>query len=114
MLDGGAYVLTELDGSRLEGAYAGNRLKRYWEREPAKCVEEHKEGKNEAETDNDMEIDVEDSNVDTEEDEIEGVNDMDAEEDVEDTEVEKEVETEVDDIEKEDLISKSGFFVLIP
>ena len=39
---------------------------------------------------------------------------MDTEEDVEDTKVKKEVETEVDDIEKEDLISKSGFFVLIP
>ena len=31
-LDGGAYVLTELDGSRLDGAYAGNRLKQYWAR----------------------------------------------------------------------------------
>ena len=45
--------------------------------------------------------------MDTEEDETEGVN-------VEDTEVEKEVETEVDDIEKENLILKGGFFVLIP
>jgi transposase InsO family protein len=34
VLDGGAYVLTELDGSRLEGSYAGNRLKRYWARDP--------------------------------------------------------------------------------
>ena len=114
ILDGGAYVLTELDGTRLEGAYSGNRLKRYWEREPAKRVKEHKEGKNVAVMDNDMEIDVEDNNVVTEEDETEGVNDVDAEEDVEDMEVEKEVETEVNDIEKEDLISKSGFFVLIP
>ena len=114
--------MTEMDGTRLDGAYAGNRIKRHWEREPAKRVEEHKEGKNGAETDDDMEIDMEDSNVDTEEDETEGVNDVDTEEDVEDTEVEKEVEkeveteveTEVDDTEKEDLISKSGFFVLIP
>ena len=60
--------------------------------------------------------------MDTEEDETEGVNDVDMEENVEDTEVEKEVDTEVekevetegDDKEKEDLISKSGFFVLIP
>ena len=40
ILDGGAYVLTDLDGTEL-GAYAGNRLKKYWQR---KEDEENKKG----------------------------------------------------------------------
>ena len=36
ILDGGAYVLTELDGAELDGAYAGNRLKKYWLRSTQK------------------------------------------------------------------------------
>ena len=31
--------MEELDGARLDGAYAGNRLKRYWLRPPQKEVE---------------------------------------------------------------------------
>ena len=61
-----------------------------------------------------MKIDMEDSNLDTEENETEGVNHMVTEENVEDMEVEMEVEMEVDDTDKEDLISKSRFFILIP
>ena len=39
ILDGGAYVLTELDGAELDGVYAGNRLKKYWLRSTQKEVE---------------------------------------------------------------------------
>ena len=43
VLDGGAYVLTELDGTRLEGSYAGNRLKRYWARVTAESEDEEED-----------------------------------------------------------------------
>ena len=43
VLDGGAYVLTELEGTRLEGSYAGNRLKRYWARVTAESEDENEE-----------------------------------------------------------------------
>ena len=32
ILDGGIYMLTELDGARLDGVYSGNRLKKYRQR----------------------------------------------------------------------------------
>ena len=32
-------MLTELDGAKLDGAYAGNRLKKYWQRSTQKEVE---------------------------------------------------------------------------
>ena len=32
ILDGGTYVLTKLDEAKLDGTYAGNRLKKYWQR----------------------------------------------------------------------------------
>ena len=39
ILDGGAYVLEELDGAKLDRTYAGNRLKRYWLRPAHREVE---------------------------------------------------------------------------
>ena len=43
ILDGGAYVLIELDGAELDGAYAGNRLKKYWLRSTQKEIEKEVE-----------------------------------------------------------------------
>ena len=40
VLDGEAYILIDLDGTRLEGSYAGNRLKRYWAQVPAEIEDE--------------------------------------------------------------------------
>ena len=39
ILDGGACVLAELDGAKLDVVYAGNRLKKYWLRSTQKEVE---------------------------------------------------------------------------
>ena len=39
ILDSGAYMLPELDGAELDGAYAGNRLKKHWLRSKQKEVE---------------------------------------------------------------------------
>ena len=36
-------MLTELDGAELDGAYAGNRLKKYWLRSTQKEVENEPE-----------------------------------------------------------------------
>ena len=46
MLDGGTYVLEDLDTTELAGTYAGNRLKKYWSRQATKAnrndvVDEH-------------------------------------------------------------------------
>ena len=43
ILDGGAYVLTESDGAKLDEAYARNRLKKYWLRSTQKEVEKEQE-----------------------------------------------------------------------
>ena len=43
ILGGGTYVLAELDGARLDGTFAGNRLKKYWQR-PTKEEETNKKG----------------------------------------------------------------------
>ena len=48
ILDGGAYVLTELDGAKLDEAYARNRLKQYWLRSTQKEVEKEQEEREEA------------------------------------------------------------------
>ena len=80
ILDGGAYVLTELDGSRLDGAYAGNCLKWYWVREPAEDVEQSMEET--VEEDSDIDVDA-DSNGDSDMGKPETDDDMGSEGDVE-------------------------------
>ena len=123
ILDGGAYVLTELDGSRLDGAYAGNRLIRYWAREPAEDVEQSMEET--VEEDSDIDVDA-DSNADSDMGKAETDNDMGSEGDVEgmgsEDETNQDVETDEDkgrNMDKEKgkgkmVNSEKGFFVLIP
>ena len=82
-------MLTKLDGSRLDGAYAGNRLKRYWAREPAKDVEQSVEKtveeNRDIDTGADSDIDVDaDGNADSDMGTAETDNGMECGGDVED------------------------------
>ena len=136
ILDGDAYVLTELDGSRLDGAYVGNRLKRYWARGPAEdeeqSVEETVEEDGDMDTEADSDIDVDaDDNVDSNMGKAEIDNSMECGGDVEDMgsedegsedEINEDMETDEDKGRNEDkekgqckmVNSEKGFFVLIP
>ena len=52
-MDGGAYLLTEIDGTRLEGIYSGNRLKRHWARE----IDVDKKAGSELESKSELDVD---------------------------------------------------------
>ena len=109
--DGGAYVLKEVDETLLEGAYAGNRLKRYWEREPAYDAQKNGvEEKGEAQEKEEEEAETEaGEDIETE---VETEVETETEEDTE-SEGETGVREEENDTEKRKLISRSGFFVRI-
>ena len=89
ILDGGAYVLTKLDGSRLDGAYARNCLKRYWAQEPAEDVEQsveetvEEDGDMDTEADSDIDVDA-DGNVNSDMGKAESDNGMECVGDMED------------------------------
>ena len=144
ILDGRTYVLTELDGSRLDGAYAENRLKRYWAWEPAedveqsvgKTVEEDSDivtgADSDIDTGADSDIDVDaDGNADSDMGKAEtdngmecggGVEDIGSEDEGSEDGTNQDVEKDEDkgrNVDKEKgkgkmVNTEKGFFVLIP
>ena len=117
VLDRGAYVLTELDGSRPDRAYTGNCLKRNWAPEPAEDVERSMEETVEENSDIDIgadsDIDVDaDGNADSNMGNAETGDCMEYEGDVEDMGSQDEGSQDKTNQEVETGKNK-GFFVLI-